>query len=336
MKIALFAYSRGGCATARRICAALPEAETLCYTMPRFEEAGFLPLFGEAYRESFSSADALIFIGACGIAVREIAPYIVSKKTDPAVLCIDEKMQFVIPLLSGHIGGANDLARRLAAALSASAVITTATDVNGKFAVDAWAAKNECVISSMLLAKKVAAEILERDVPLVSDFPIKGALPGGIVEKTHGALGIVIGYRTKEPFAETLRLTPRVLRVGIGCRRGTAQETIEAAVAAVLSAHQLDPSAVKGVCSIDLKQQEAGLLAACAKHNWPTVFYTAEELRSVPGEFTDSPFVQEMTGVGNVCERAAMRGAAKLIVKKTAENGVTVAVAAENWEVTFG
>ena len=241
-----------------------------------------------------------------------------------------------IPLLSGHIGGANDLARRLAAALGAAAVITTATDVNGKFAADAWAAKNGCAISSMPLAKKVAAEILEHDVPLVSDFPVKGALPGGIVEKTQGALGIVIGYCTKEPFAETLRLTPRVLRVGIGCRRGTAQETVEAAVAAVLSAHQLDPSAVKGVYSIDLKQQEAGLLAACAKHNWPTVFYTAEELRSVPGEFTDSPFVQEMTGVGNVCERAAMRGAEKLLVKKTAVDGVTVAVAAEHWEVSFG
>ena len=325
-----------GAAAARRVRAVLAEAETVCYAVPRLEEAGFLPLAKDIYRERFSSMDALIFIGACGIAVREIAPYLVSKKTDPAVLCIDEKMQFVIPLLSGHIGGANDLARRLAAALGAAAVITTATDVNGKFAVDAWAAKNECAISSMLLAKKVAAEILERDVPLVSDFPIKGALPGGIVEKTQGALGIVIGYCTKEPFAETLRLTPRVLRVGIGCRRGTAQETIEAAVAAVLSAHQLDPSAVKGVYSIDLKQQEAGLLAACAKHNWPTVFYTAEELRSVPGEFTDSPFVQEMTGVGNVCERAAMRGAEKLLVKKTAVDGVTVAVAAEHWEVTFG
>jgi len=304
MKIAIFAYSRGGCATARRVRAVLAEAETVCYAVPRLEEAGFLPLAKDIYRERFSSMDALIFIGACGIAVREIAPYLVSKKTDPAVLCIDEKMQFVIPLLSGHIGGANDLARRLAAALGASAVITTATDVNGKFAADAWAAK--------------------------------GALPGGIVEKTQGALGIVIGYCTKEPFAETLRLTPRVLRVGIGCRRGTAQETIEAAVAAVLSAHQLDPSAVKGVYSIDLKQQEAGLLAACAKHNWPTVFYTAEELRSVPGEFTDSHFVQEMTGVGNVCERAAMRGAEKLLVKKTAVDGVTVAVAAEHWEVTFG
>ena len=320
MKIAIFAYSRGGCAAARRVRAVLAEAETVCYAVPRLEEAGFLPLAKDIYRERFSSMDALIFIGACGIAVREIAPYLVSKKTDPAVLCIDEKMQFVIPLLSGHIGGAND----------------PATDVNGNFAADAWAAKNGCAISSMLLAKKVAAEILERDVPLVSDFPIKGALPGGIVEKTQGALGIVIGYCTKEPFAETLRLTPRVLRVGIGCRRGTAQETIEAAVAAVLSAHQLDPSAVKGVYSIDLKQQEAGLLAACAKHNWPTVFYTAEELRSVPGEFTDSPFVQEMTGVGNVCERAAMRGAEKLLVKKTAVDGVTVAVAAEHWEVSFG
>ena len=336
MKIAIFAYSRGGCAAARRVSAALPEAETLCYAVPRLEEAGFLPLAKDVYRERFSSMDALIFIGACGIAVREIAPYLVSKKTDPAVLCIDEKLQFVIPLLSGHIGGANDLSRRLAGALGASAVITTATDVNGKFAVDAWAAKNGCAISSMPLAKKVAAEILEHDVPLVSEFPVRGALPNGVVEGGTGTLGILIGVHTKAPFAETLRLVPRLLHVGVGCRKGISKEAVEAAIQTVFASHDLDLAAVKGVYSIDLKQQEAGLLAACAAHDWPAAFYTAEELRAVAGEFTESPFVQGITGVGNVCERAAMRGTDNLLVKKTALNGVTVAVAAEDWEVSFG
>ena len=336
MKIAIFAYSHGGCAAARRVRAVLAEAETVCYAVPRLEEAGFLPLAKDIYRERFSSMDALIFIGACGIAVREIAPYLVSKKTDPAVLCIDEKMQFVIPLLSGHIGGANDLARRLAAALGAAAVITTATDVNGKFAVDAWAAKNECAISSMLLAKKVAAEILEHDVPLVSDFPIKGALSGGIVEKTQGALGIVIGYCTKEPFAETLRLTPRVLRVGIGCRRGICEEAVVSAIRQVFADHALDLRAAAGVYSIDLKKDEPGLLAACRTLRLPAQFYSAQALAAVPGSFSDSGFVASVTGVGCVCERAAMLGAERLLVPKTICGGVTVAVAIEHWEVDFG
>ena len=336
MKIAIFAYSRGGCDAARRVRAALGEAETLCYTVPRLEEAGFLPLAKDVYRASFSSMDALIFIGACGIAVREIAPYLVSKKTDPAVLCIDEKMRFVIPLLSGHIGGANDLARRLAGALGASAVVTTATDVNGKFAVDAWAAKNGCAILSMPLAKKVAAEILEHDVPLVSEFPVKGALPNGIVESGAGTLGILIGVHTKAPFAQTLRIVPRLLHVGVGCCKGISKEAVETAVQTAFAKHHLDLKAVKGIYSIDLKRQEAGLLAACEEHDWPAVFYTAEELQAVGGEFTESPFVQEITGVGNVCERAALLGAESLLVKKNALDGVTVAVAAEHWEVSFG
>ena len=90
MRAALFTFSRGGCATARRILAALPEEAWMCYTMPRFEEPGFLPLDRAIYGVCFSSVDALIFVGACGIAVREIAPYVKSKKTDPAVVCIDE------------------------------------------------------------------------------------------------------------------------------------------------------------------------------------------------------------------------------------------------------
>ena len=180
MRAALFAFSRGGCATARRILAALPEETWMCYTMPRFEEPGFLPLDRAIYDVCFSSMDALIFVGACGIAVREIAPYVKSKKTDPAVVCIDEAGQFVIPLLSGHIGGANALAEKLAEKLDATAVVTTATDVRGKFAVDAWAARHGCAISDMGLAKAVSAAILEKDIPLCSQFSLP-APAGGYV-----------------------------------------------------------------------------------------------------------------------------------------------------------
>ena len=134
-------------------CMALPEAETLCYAVPRLAEPGFLPLEKAVYGAAFSEMDALIFVGAAGIAVREIAPYVRDKRTDPAVLGLDERANFVIPLLSGHIGGANALARRLAAALGATAVVTTATDVNGKFSVDTWAAEHGCAISDMGGAK---------------------------------------------------------------------------------------------------------------------------------------------------------------------------------------
>ena len=105
MNIAIFAYSRTGRKTARRICMALPEAETLCYAVPRLAEPGFLPLEKAVYGAAFSEMDALIFVGAAGIAVREIAPYVRVKRTDPAVLGLDERANFVIPLLSGHIGG---------------------------------------------------------------------------------------------------------------------------------------------------------------------------------------------------------------------------------------
>ena len=339
MKAAVFAYSRQGCKTARRVMEFLQNDECRAFTIERFKEPDFRPIPNPSrshYAACFAWADALIFVGSCGIAVREIAPFVTDKKADPAVLCFDELGRFVIPLLSGHIGGANELALKLAGFLGAAPVITTATDINRKFSVDTWAARNGYAISSMHAAKAVSAAVLERDVPLTSDFPIVTELPAGVTVGESGHVGICLTYRKQEPFGITLRLIPKILHLGIGCRRGTEVSAIREAVNTALNGNDIDRHAIKSVVSIDIKATEQGLLQFCAENNWPVSFHTAEELRAVEGDFTPSEFVQSVTGVDNVCERAALLGAEKLIVKKTVRNGVTVALAAEHWEVRFG
>lgn len=339
MKIAVFAYSRQGCAMARRVMTHFTGHAVQSYTMERFEEPGFLPICRPAksfYGPIFQDVDAMVFVGSTGIAVREIAPHVRDKATDPAVVSIDELGKFCVPLLSGHIGGANVLALELANALGATPVITTATDINQKFSVDAWAARNGYVIGSLSRAKTVSAAILEQDIPLKSDYPIVGSLPNGVVLGDSGEVGICISVYREESFDKTLRLIPRILHLGIGCRKGTDISVIREAVDTVLKENNIDHQAVKCVASIDLKAEEAGLLAYCQEEKLPVDFYSNQELKAVPGEFTPSEFVQSITGVDNVCERSALIGANHLIVRKTAHNGVTVAVAAEKWEVHFG
>ncbi len=335
--ITLFAYSKKGLETARRIGEGL-SGELRFYAVERLAGDGFLPIpkpSSPLYEEAFASSEALVFISSCGIAVRSIAPYIKSKTTDPAVVVIDETGRFVISLLSGHIGGANALAERIAKSIGATPVITTATDSNGRFSVDQWAKTHGFAISDMGMAKAVSAAILEGDIPLKSDFPISGGLPPGL-KAGDGETGIYITYKTAEPFKNTLRLIPKCVVLGVGCRRGTPMKNIKNAVDTVLFENGIDPRAVKSAASIDLKKDEAGLLGYCREKGLPISFYSADELNAVEGDFTASGFVKSVTGVDNVCERAAMICADELIVKKTAENGVTVAAALIKTEVRFG
>ena len=288
--------------------------------------------------ELFHSCDALIFVGACGIAVRAVAPFIVAKTSDPAVIVMDELGRHVISLLSGHIGGANALCWKLAAALDGEAVITTATDVNRRFSVDAWAAGQGLIIESMPLAKRFSAQILKRDLPFCSDLPADGAMPNGIYYAQTGDLGAAVTYKDERPYDKTLRLIAPVLYVGIGCKRDTPEERIAKAVEDVFTANHLLPEAAAGFASIDVKSDEAELLAYVKKREKEIVFFSAEELRAVKGEFTASSFVAGTVGVDNVCERSAVRAAgegAQLIVRKTSQNGVTVAVARQNRRITF-
>lgn len=349
MKIALTAFTRRGAALVQtllqaletdghacclafgqKLAAALETDGHICRlafeqkTTDTQETPHFYSSLAAWTQEQFSHADALVFVGASGIAVRAIAPFVRDKFTDPSVVSLDEAGQFVVPLLSGHVGGANELARRMADITGGTAVISTATDINGIFAVDVWAVRQGFAIMNRTLAKEISAALLEgKQVGFASDFPMD-CPPGLFLGSAELGVWVTAHTRT-EPFPRTLRLVPKCLTLGIGCRRGTAAEHIRAAVEHVLDGW--DWSAIKSVATIDLKKNEPGLLAFCRELGVCLTVYTAQQLQAVPGEFTPSAFVKSVTGVDNVCERAAAQLGGELVVPKQTANGVTVAVA---------
>lgn len=295
------------------------------------------------------SCDAIIFVGATGIAVRAIAPFICGKAVDPAVLVIDEAGRYVISLLSGHLGGANVLARTAASLIEAEPIITTATDAESAFAVDTFAKENGFLLTDLRKAKEVSAKVLRGEkLRIYSDIPMERLVqrparheaelvPAQDIDRAD----IVISYRThilkpaeNSSQAIGLRLIAKRVHVGLGARKGATQAEVAAAVATCLEDAGIDPRAVVALASIDLKKQEAGILAYSYESGVPFVTYTAEELRTVEGAFAGSSFVQSVTGVANVCERAAAyaagrSGHAEVLVHKTIHGNVTTAVAVE-------
>ena len=285
--------------------------------------------------ENFPLADGLIFVGSCGIAVRAIAPFVKSKTTDPAVLAVDELGRFCVPLLSGHIGGANELALTAAGYLGAVPVVTTATDINGVFAVDTWARRRGFAIIEPERIKTVSSLLLSGGTArLKSDFPTAGAAPKNVA-LTDGKCDICVSCRADGGGA--LHLVPRVVTLGLGCRRGAPEEQIEAVFAAALERAGCRGEAVARVCSIDLKAGEPGILEFCRRRGLPFETFTAEELSGVEGDFSGSAFVKSITGVDNVCERSAVLGSrgGVLIAGKTVGEGATAALAMADYTLCF-
>ena len=288
-------------------------------------------------KQAFSNAEGLIFVGASGIAVRAIAPYLKDKFTDPAVVSVDELGQFSVSLLSGHIGGANKLADKVARAVGGIAVISTATDVQGCFSVDSWAIQQGLSIEDRIAAKKISAALLSgKPVYLRSDFPIEGNLPKGISWADSGELGIFITAREDiKPFDKTLLLHPKNAILGIGCRRGMSAQSISEAVFDALKVAGISALSLKCAATIDLKADEQGLIEFCVSQCIPMHTYSADELLNTKGEFTPSAFVSSVTGVDNICERAAVCAGGELITKKQARNGVTTAIAQTSVSISF-
>lgn len=338
MKTAIFAYSRQGCRTALKAAKLFDADSVTLYAPQRFADKCFLSLENpstEFYRRIFNDVQVMIFVGSCGIAVRSIAPHLRTKLTDPAVICVDELGHFAISLLSGHIGGANRIAARLAKILGAQAVITTATDINNRFSVDSWAARQGFAIDNIKICKQISSQILETDVGFDSCLSVNGSLPKGLLPQKNGKIGILLSWYKETPFETTLRIIPPRLHLGIGCRKGVSCKNISQAAEQVLKANNIDFRAIKSVHSIDLKAEEEGLKQFCRQNNLSFECYSADQLMQLKGHFSSSEFVKGITGADNVCERAALMQADKLIVKKTAVDGVTVAVAADMTEVYF-
>ena len=316
--------------------------------------------------EAFACADALIYVGAAGICVRSIAPHIRSKTTDPAVVVVDETGKYAIPILSGHLGGANDLARKVAAITGGEAVITTATDRNNVFSVDAWARIQGCAVENPGKIKDVSMKLLDgRDIVMESDYPIEGAVPehvilrylngdevqactpsenGECADREIGSFALMnqppdvvltIRRRYKENGYETnscthkgdgyetnscthkegtheipLRIIPRIVCAGVGCRKGIPAQNVENAIRAAFEQAGMSELALCGIFSIDIKKEEDGLREFCRRRKVPFVTFSAEQLAAVPGDFTSSAFVREVAGVDNVCERSAVLGTA--------------------------
>ena len=275
--------------------------------------------------EAFAAHRALVYVGAAGIAVRAVAPLLVSKASDPAVLAVDECARFAVPLASGHLGGANELARQIARVCGATAVVTTATDARGVFAVDEWARAQGMAIPDAARIRYVSARLLAGETVTVrSALPIDGAPPDGVTLTESDDADVWVDWRAHD----ALTLAPGMLVLGVGCKRGTARETLERRFAALCAETGALPETIHAAATIDSKRGEAGLSAFCAAHGWALSYDTANALASAEGDFSASAFVAQTTGVDNVCERAAaLRAGGELVVRKYAGEGVTLALA---------
>lgn len=363
MKLSIISFTKKGKLLSESIAKALEEGERkievslyIKCEACRNDGDNLTAIFVEASvgnwaREQMQKKNAMLFIGACGIAVRAVAPALTDKLHDAPVLVMDEQGRFVIPVLSGHMGGANELAVYLAKETGAEPVITTATDINGKFAVDLFARRNNLFIVNKEGIAKVSAKALSGQEITISvesgygsninriDAVVKNRLPDGVrfVSYPPAAPVDVVVTSKEDVFDAAVTLRPKEYIIGMGCKRGKSAGEIGSLIERKIGELGISISQIYTLSSISQKIDEQGIVEWCRKEGIPFLTYTAEELQAVEGDFKKSSFVKSQVGVDNVCERAALKACGldgELILEKWAEDGMTIAVAKREWGIT--
>ncbi len=290
-------------------------------------------------KDAFEKSLPLLFISAAGIATRTIAPFVKDKFTDSPVLVMDEAGKFIIPVLSGHLGNSNEIAEIISDSINAQAVITTGTDVNNKFSIDNFAKLNGFRIVNRDGIKKISAEILKgkkisvyvEDGIEIKDrnIPEEINLHDNVQEKIDVAITL---HELPDKTKCLINLVPKKYCAGMGCRKRKTFSELKSFAENFFSEklNVVLKDEINSLSSINIKENETGLLELAHSLHVPFVTFTAEELMEASGDFSESEFVKERTGTSNVCERAAVLSAGqngKLIVKKYAGNGMTIAIA---------
>ncbi len=302
------------------------------------------------FEECFKNFNNIIAIMATGIVVRKVAKLIKSKITDPALIVMDDNGKFAISLISGHLGGGNELASYISERIGAIPVITTATDVNKKFAIDdmvrkfGWSIENpykikvinRAVLNNEKVAINIPAEVLKKFYH--DDKNILKCL------KFYKSLNSLIRSRIEHKIAVTnlldissdfLIVRPKNLYIGIGCNRGTSFEELDAVIKHNLLMLKRSFKSINSIASIDIKSDEKCLLMFREKYNINLRFFTKEELNSVKDPYKQSRYVEKTVGVKGVCEPAAILSAKrdmrecfkrKKLLPKIKQGNVTIAV----------
>lgn len=354
-RYAIVAITKHGVEMARNLAEKLPGSDL--YYMDKFthgdEQQRQITLFSGSVRkilpDLFQRYTGLIIIISLGAVVRMIAPLLKDKKTDPAVVVIDDRGEHVISVLSGHLGGANELTRRVATILEARPVITTASDVQQTIPVDLFGSQFGWEIESFAKATPVSAAVVNEERVIVVQesgetnwWTYEKPLPDHIrvFPSTQAAqtasfdAALVVTHRLLSEAEEERYLSngvlyrPKVLVLGIGCNRGTQMEEIEQVVKDTLAELRFSIKSVRNIATIDLKKDEAGLLALCEKYGWNMDIYSPEELNTVPLDHP-SQTVFKYTGAYGVSEPAAIlsSGAKNWVLTKKKSGNVTISVA---------
>ncbi|UZP66221.1 cobalamin biosynthesis protein [Desulfovibrio mangrovi] len=344
---AVYALTPQGAEIARRLAAEYGGLVCVPERMAKAGEHGFGTL-RECVGEGYSRFARHIFVAAAGIVVRCIAPHLQHKSTDPAVVVLDQQGRFAISLVSGHLGGANALAQDVARITGGTAVITTATDTESLPSLDMVAMEAGCAIHNTPAIKHVNGALLAGQPVTVFDPEDRLSLQTGphahlftftdtMAEAACGGAAVLVTWRDPMCMAlgeQTLTLHPKVLHLGIGCRKGRSADAIESFVRKELATRMIALESVADIASVDAKADEAGLLEAAQRLGVPIQFYAADALKGIKVP-NPSAAPEKAVGTRSVAEAAAIvaagteRGAGILIQEKLKDSGTTLAVAME-------